>query len=1085
MKQSYRTLGIIVALGLLVAVFGVGPALAKQVDLGDLGVLDASHAPQAAVPLTEDVVDWADSTGEAITFVKPDVMGVFFIKDGALETTKTGTATWGGANVRAGTVFSLSDGLIGGAANAGTYTLVAPSYASTSSTSTPLLGITSPPTVTSGGLGQLVVSVNDTGGSFTLATEADVGATTTVAFSHHLRDTFAGSSSTLRRAKVTSTSDPQGEYVTIMEVAGIGAVASGNLVDATTEAATTTTDGLSVTVANVPIVDMEGADGDVDALDVVVTVDGSAVASSTISSINVETGKITFGTAQATNTAATITYRYAESSPTSDTYRGDVLLTSDAAAQGTNSDGVWVQDGDTLTVTYLNSAGTAIDTDTVTVDSVKPSITAISPADGTITNVTNPTVQFDVTDTGSGLPTTSPGESIVITINGTPATDPSFQAIASGFRVIFASGTSWITTFGVADGTKFTWKIVASDVAGNTKTIEGTDLEATIDITKPTVTEAVTGTAWDKNLAAEKTGDNTAVRLTLSEDVDVDTVVAADITVAGVVPSAVIVGTKTGFLNNIYLTVAAQAPDARPEVAVVAEVKDLAGNILDTALATAKTSATDGLKPAMTVTVSAALGVEKDKIKITVDATEKLATDAGITVSIIGPAGAAAAGLLTTTSPSPQKHEGTFTVAAGTLTGRYGVSIQAKDLGGNLKDNLTAVTGETVATASVTDGAAAGTVVVKVANGPIADTDFDGDVDAADITSLVLSGDAAATTTAITAVDASAQTITVTAVDAAIAGTATVSYKYPKTDTFQVDQTAPVVVFDPLDDVEVQNQSPFIRLTFTGENEYPGDTFKKVTLTKADVLMPDGTTVDLLPTTAVPNFVTTDSVEYIWAASGLALGTYKLTISGQDEAGNKFVDSTSDFIIEARALYEVALRPGWNLVSLPDAPADTAINAVVTEAKIDVVLGYDPTVAGGWLTAVRDAAGNLSGTLSTIEAGKGYWVHTTTFDPITVDIPGLTAGAATIPPSFSLSAGWNLISVGVLDITTLTRETDEYLTGLKWTRVYSYTNQTNKFASIIPLQKGTDGVEGNADDPALTVGQGYWVFAQEAGTLVP
>ena len=1066
MKQSYRTLGIIVALGLLVAVFGVGPALAKQVDLGDLGVLDASHAPQAAVPLTEDVVDWADSEGEALTFVKPDIMGVFFVKDTGLETTKSGTATWEGNNqtVGANKKFSIPDGKLDGAAANGTYTLTQSGYSTTNSTSTPL---TAAPTVVSGGNSQIISGFDAPGGTFSVLLAVAENQTTTATFSHHVRDTFAGSSSTLRRAKVTSTSDPQGEFVTIMEIAGIG---TSNLATATDEAGTIAADGLSLTLTNVPIVDND-ADGDVDAGDVTVSVGGTAVASSTIDSVNVETGKITFKTAQATSTNARTTYKYAASSPTSDTYRGDVLLTSDAAAQGSNSDGVWVQDGDTLTVTYLDSTGTAVDTDSVTVDSVKPSVTAITPADGTITNVTNPTVQFDVTDVGSGLPTTNPGGSIIIVVNGSNTTiSPSFQAIADGFRVIFASGTSWITSFGVADGTKFTWKITASDVAGNTKTLSGTDLEATIDITKPTVTSAVTGTGWDKNKAAEKTGDNTAVRLTLSEDVDVDTVSAADFTVAGVQPSAFIVGTKTGFKDKVYLTVAAQAPDARPEVEIVAEVKDLAGNALDTALATAKTSATDGLKPALTVTISAALGVETDKIKITVAATEKLAADAGLTVSINGPAGAAGAGKLTTTSPSPNNFEGTLTVSAGTATGRYGASIQSKDLGGNGKDNLTAITSETVATASVTDGTAAGTVVVKVANGPIADTDFDGDVDKDDITSLVLSGDAAATSSHITAVDASAQTITVTAVDAAIAGTATVSYKYVKSDTFQVDQTAPTVAFDPVDETKIQNQSPFIRLTFD-EDEYPGDTFKKVTLTKADVLMPDGTTTDLLST-----FVTTDSIEYIWAASNLALGAYKLTISGTDEAGNNLVDATSDFIVEARALYKVTLRPGWNLVSVPDAPADTAINAVVTEPKVDVVLGYDPTVAGGWLTAVRDADNNLSGTLTTIEAGRGYWVHTTTFDPITVDIPGLTAGAATIPPSFSLSAGWNLISVGVLDIATTKRDPDEYLTGLKWTRVYGYTNQTNKFTGIIP---------DDAADPDLTVGQGYWVFAQVAGTLVP
>ncbi|MCH7826244.1 MAG: hypothetical protein IH849_15725, partial [Acidobacteria bacterium] len=135
-------------------------------------------------------------------------------------------------------------------------------------------------------------------------------------------------------------------------------------------------------------------DADVDKVDVVVTiVGGAALASSTISSINIETGVVTFTAAQATSTAVTIHYTYAKSSPTTNIYRGDILLTSDAAAQGTNSDGVWVQDGDTLTVEYLDSSNKVLDTTTVTVDSLKPSVAGIEPAGGTITSLTTPTVR--------------------------------------------------------------------------------------------------------------------------------------------------------------------------------------------------------------------------------------------------------------------------------------------------------------------------------------------------------------------------------------------------------------------------------------------------------------------------------------------------------------------------------------------------------------------------------------------------------------------------------------------------------------------------------------------------------------------
>ena len=100
-------------------------------------------------------------------------------------------------------------------------------------------------------------------------------------------------------------------------------------------------------------------------------------------------------------------------------------------------------------------------------------------------------------------------------------------------------------------------------------------LDLTIDITKPDATAAQTGTSFDVVSEAESTDDNTAVRVTLNEDLDASSVQAADFTVAGVAPSAAIVGTAAGFKDKVYLTVPALAPDARPEVKVVAEIKDL------------------------------------------------------------------------------------------------------------------------------------------------------------------------------------------------------------------------------------------------------------------------------------------------------------------------------------------------------------------------------------------------------------------------------------------------------------------------------------------------------------------------------
>ena len=983
--KPVRVLSTIIALGLIAAVFGAGSVLAKQASNGNLGQLDASHAPAAAVAPADSEVAWAAADGEDASFVSASSTAVFFINDDGLETTKIGIADWSGLkgdqqakdvtyNIATGTV---NDG-------AATYfELTATDYNSTTPANTPL---TAGPTVTVAGANRTLGGYTADTGTFTLLTAGDANASTTATFSYHLADVWSAADSTTQRAKVISTSDPAGEYVTIREVNGIG-----------------------------------------------------------------------------TTTA----------SATSKIFRGSVTLSPDAATRGSNDDGVWVQDGDTVTVNYLNSDGTVVNSDTVTVDGVEPTISAISPADGTITNVENPTITFEVTDVGSGIKATDPASSVTITIQNPSVTTtigdtkPAFQAIADGFRVIFAQGTSWLSAvgdggFAVKDGEAFTWAIVATDVAGNSATLTGGDLDITIDISSPHATASVTGTSFDAADETEGTDDATAVKVTFNEALDDSTVAVSDFTVAGVVPTDVIVGTTDATDNSVYLTVATLAPDAKPVVKVVADIQDLAGNILnDETIAS-----TDGLAPSMTVAVSQALAVEDDLVEVTVTTDEKLKV-AGLTLSVNGPPGSAGAGAITTTSPTTNVNEGTLTVAAGTKTGAYGASILITDLGNNSVDNLTDITDETVPATDVTPGAA--TTVIKLANGPIGDTDFDGDVDKDDIEAaggLSFSVNAA-TSSAITVVDASARTITVNVVVGA-AETATVSYSYVADDVFEVDQAAPTVAFDPADDTQVENQSPFIRITFD-EDEYPGDNFTTVTLTKADLTMPDGTITDLLA-----SFVSSDNIEYIWAAQDLALGDYTLTISGTDTAGNAITDAASNFTIAERAPYDVALRPGWNLVSLPGAPADSDINAVVTNADVEVVLTYDPTVPGGWLTAVRDAEGNLAGTLTSITGKTALWVRTVSFEPLSVDIPGIAAGAASVPPSFKLAKGYNLVGVATLDLATATRDADEYFTGLDWSRAYGYNNVTNKFEAKLP---------DTADE--VTTGQGYWLFLNAAGTLVP
>ena len=753
-------------------------------------------------------------------------------------------------------------------------------------------------------------------------------------------------------------------------------------------------------------------------------------------------------------------------------FSGAVFLSSDAATQGTGSDGVWVQDGDTLTVQYMNSSGTVLDSDTVSIDGVKPSIAAVVPVDGTITNVANPTVTFDVTDTGSGISTSNFSSDITLKINNNTVTPSSisFQAIAGGFRGIFAQGTSWLETtgnngFGVTDSAEFSLAISATDQAGNTQTVSGTSANITIDKVAPTLGVATTGSA------------NTTVVVNFTDTTGLDAASVdsngSDFTVAGTTVSAAAVDSTN---KKVTLTVGALPSDAKPEVTVTGSVTDKAGNAVTV---DSKVTATDGVKAVISgIVVDKNLAIKDDKVTTTFGTDEKMAVD-WPEVSVIGPAGASSNGQLTVTSPTPNNFSAAATVATGDTTGVYGVSIQGRDLGNNDTENLTEVTDESPTVNVTTD-------ILTLANGPIGDRSFDGlmtgDTKAGaspnfTITTNDVSVTVNGTSTGVTigAIDASARTVAITAPNLVAADTVRVSYSYA-TDNFEIDQSAPTVTFDPDGSSDVQNQSPFIRLIFD-EDEYPGDSYKTVTLTKAELTDPAGTVTDILA-----DFATGDNIEFIWAASNLALGKYSLKVSAADTAGNALTDSTGTFTIAKRTV-DLAIRPGWNLVSLPDSPAaaSSGVNDVFSSDAIDVVLSFD-AIRNNWFSATRQSDGTLgrpgSGlALDTVTTGKGYWVHSTAIVTLKVDVPGLAPGAPAQPPSFAMTRGWNLVSYTTSDLTDTAQDADDYFTGLDWSRAFGYDNATNKFVSVLPSP--------NTVGDNLNLGKAYWIFLNKAGTLVP
>jgi len=287
---------------------------------------------------------------------------------------------------------------------------------------------------------------------------------------------------------------------------------------------------------------------------------------------------------------------------------------------------------------------------------------------------------------------------------------------------------------------------------------------------------------------------------------------------------------------------------------------------------------------------------------------------------------------------------------------------------------------------------------------------------------------------------------------------------------FEIDTSVGTATISP---ENTDDADAFITIGFAAEGtEYAAaggtdfDSHDTVTIVSATL---DG--IDITP------LASTDNKTFLYKASGLTEAEHKIVVKAKDAAGNE-KEFSGTVKVTARKAFELKLNPGWNLVSLPGEPGDSAINTVVPALHpATTILTYDSSVPGGWLTAVRGDDGAFAGTLTDITAGRAYWVLTNSFESIKVVIPRLSSGAAMLPPTINIVEGWNFVPV--LDVTGAKVSGDTvvssvYFANLKISRVYTFGTITNAWEQVAV------GTSTN-----VTIGTGYWVFATETGTLVP
>jgi hypothetical protein len=710
-------------------------------------------------------------------------------------------------------------------------------------------------------------------------------------------------------------------------------------------------------------------------------------------------------------------------------------------------------------------------------------------------------------------------------------------------------------------GKIFNWKIVATDEVGNAKTIETTDLELTIDSVAPaaaTSTPVVAGKMWDA-AQVKDVDDISAIKVTFTESVDQSSVQASDFLISGTgVTDATISevsfgGTAGATDMHVYLDLAADlAPNATPKVELVGQVSDIAGNVWkvpssDTDGKVLIGNAADGVKP----TVSAGAHSDNfldnnDKTTFTWSTDENMVdgeqNTAGTCTCVYIVGGNASnfdskdtalkVKAVTLTSPTTGKVElknGVTDDGLAFTSGRFGVIVAAEDAGGNhgiggivkvaSEDISKYVTAGLAFDSNNDEGDVSG--AIKLKNWPLADHDGDGTLKDA-ISAWTINGvthhpdnievrlidwteaetisvripDHATAQTHATCWDTGGTVYGGAQCDDKIPANAVVKITYHYVDdshVVEMDELAPTVAITPSNDSSTENARQRITLAFD-EDEYAGDTHTTVTVTKAELKDPDGNVTDILG-----SLITSDDKSFYYKpTSDLALGQYTVTTSAKDDNDNALTDSTSKFTVNEKADTVIAMEAGWNLVSVPSTPADTAINSVITNEEVTTVLTYDPATPGGWLTAVRDG-GSLVGTLSTIDATRAYWIYQEDGDDIKTLIPSTSSGVQQAPPAIALAKGWNLVPVVSLNNTVVSGttgliEADDYFANIDWNKAKGWDATNETWWEILKGQdnRDTDG-DGDtdsdlADDPDdydMKPGEGFWVFANKAGTLVP
>lgn len=192
--------------------------------------------------------------------------------------------------------------------------------------------------------------------------------------------------------------------------------------------------------------------------------------------------------------------------------------------------------------------------------------------------------------------------------------------------------------------------------------------------------------------------------------------------------------------------------------------------------------------------------------------------------------------------------------------------------------------------------------------------------------------------------------------------------------------------------------------------------------------------------------------------------------SGAANGSNQNVQITMDANKHIQAEFEqrptttsVPLQTGWNLISLPRRPVDSAVEQVLASVMPDVekVFAMRPCDDGGWKLFDSSAPGWVND-LHAVDESLGFWVKMKAEG--TLSVSGEQPTATSIP----LCTGWNLVGFPKVEPTSVA----DAMISIQscYTRIFTHKNgEWLSFDPSRPLFAN--------DLTVMEPGQGYWIKA--------